>query len=300
MGRSNDIIKQTADSQRQLVSRSEILEVGGSDGAIRWSLQSGDWMTVQAGVYQIDRRPLDWKARLLGAVLAAGTGAAVSHRSAFQLWGLEGISSNIVELTVPYTHGPIPDGVLVHRTRRSILVDECEGIPVTTVERTLLDCAAILPRLTLAKALDSAIRKKLTTVDAVYDLLVEKGGRGVRGTKQLRWVIRERLHDTATGSGSEFELLYHMQMAFLPRPELQYPLFPLNGRRVPDFYWPDKRKAVEVDGVDAHSTADKLDDDLKRQNELMDMGIELRRFSAREIRRNPQDVVAQIRQFLDP
>ncbi|MGH8946050.1 MAG: DUF559 domain-containing protein [Acidimicrobiia bacterium] len=256
-------------------------------------------MTVQAGVYQIDRRSLDWEAALLGAVLAAGPGAAVSHRSAFRLWGLEGMSTHVVELTVPYTHGPIPDGVLVHRTRRPIVLAELEGIPVTTVERTLLDCAAILPRLPLAKGLDSAIRKNMTTVDAVYDLLVEKGGRGVKGTKQLRWVIRERLHDTATGSGSEFELLYHMQMDFLPRPELQYPLFPLKGRRVPDFYWPDKRKAVEVDGVDAHSSADRLDDDLKRQNELMDLGIELRRFSAREVRRNPQGVVAQIRQFLE-
>jgi very-short-patch-repair endonuclease len=212
---------------------------------------------------------------------------------------LEGISTEIVELTVPYTHGPVPDGVVVHRTRRSNAVHEIDGIPVTTVERTLLDCAAILPRLTLAKALDSAMRKNLTTVDAVYDLLVEKGGRGVRGTKRLRWVIQERLHDTVTGSGSEFELLYHMRMAFLPSPEVQYPLFPANGRRVPDFYWPEKKKAVEVDGVDAHSSADKLDDDLKRQNELMDLGIELRRFSAREVRRNPQGVVRQIRQFLE-
>lgn len=299
MGRSNDIINQIADSQRQLVSRSEILEVGGSDGAIRWSLANGDWITIQSGVYQIDRRPMDWETKLRAAVLAAGPGSAVSHRSAFRLWGLEGITTEIVELTVPYTHGPVPDGVVVHRTRRSIAVDEVDGIPVTTVERTFLDCAAILPHLPLAKALDSAIRKNLTTVDAVYDLLVEKGGRGVRGTKRLRWVIQERLHDTVTGSGSEFELLYHMQMAFLPRPEVQYPLFPANGRRVPDFYWPRKKKAVEVDGVDAHSSADKLDDDLKRQNALMDLGIELRRFSAREVRRNPQGVVAEIRQFLE-
>lgn len=299
MGRSTDTIRQIASSQRQLVTRSEILEIGGSDGAIRWSLTNGDWTTVQSGVYQVDQRPMEWEGKLMAAVLAAGPGAAVSHRSAFRLWGLEGIHTSVVELTVPYTHGPVPDEVLVHRTRRPILMIDVAGIPVTTVERTLLDCAAILPRLILAKGLDSAIRQDLTTVDAVYDLLVDKGGRGVKGTKQLRWVIGERLHDTATGSGSEFELLYHMQMAFLPRPELQFPLFPVNGRRVPDFYWPDKKKAVEVDGIDAHSSADKLDDDLKRQNELMDMGIELRRFSAREIRHNPKGVVAQIRQFLE-
>lgn len=299
MGRSDEAIYEIADGQRQLISRSEILEVGGSDGAIRWKLRKGSWRTVQPGVYQVDRREGDWESRLLAAVLAAGVGSSVSHRSAFRLWGLEGIETRMVELTVPYAHRPVPAGVTVHRTRRPVTWVIRDGIPVTTVERTLLDCSAMLPRIVIGKALDSAIRKKLTTVDDVYDMLVAKGGRGVKGTKRLRWVIQERIHDTATGSGSEFELLYHMQMAFLPRPELQYPLFPDIGRRVPDFYWPALGKAVEVDGIDAHSSADKLDDDLKRQNDLMNIGIELRRFSAREVRRNPEAVVAQIRQFLE-
>lgn len=299
MGRADDSIRGIADDQHQLISRPDILEVGGSDGAIRWQLNKGHWVAVQAGVYQVDRRPQEWEGRLLGAVLAAGDRSVVSHRSALCLWGLEGISTRLVELTVPYGHGPVPRETIVHRTRRAIKSELLRGIPVTTVERTLLDCSALLPRIVIGKALDSAIRKNLTTIDRVYDLLVARGGRGVRGTRLLRWVISERLHDTATGSGAEFELLYHMQMAFLPRPELQYPLFPGSGRRVPDFYWPQRGKAVEVDGVDAHASADRLDDDLKRQNELMDMGIELRRFSAREVRRHPTRVVSQIRQFLD-
>jgi hypothetical protein len=299
MGRAGETINDIADEQRQLVTRSDIVEVGGSDGAIRWRLRKGVWVAVQPGVYQADRRPLDWETQLLAAVLAAGDRSVVSHRSAFCLWELDGIATRIVELTVPYTHGPAPKETIVHRTRRPIESVVREGIPVTTVERTLLDCSAMLPRIVIGKALDSAIRRNLTTVDRVYDLLVAKGGRGVKGPRTLRWVVSERLHDTATGSGSEFELLYHMQMAFLPRPELQYPLLPENGRRVPDFYWPMLRKAVEVDGIDAHSSADRLDDDLKRQNELLNMGIELRRFSAREIRRNPDVVVEQIRQFLE-
>jgi hypothetical protein len=299
MGRSDEFITGIADDQRQLINRSEILELGGSDGAIRWRLRKGHWVSVQPGVYQVDRRPPTWEDRLLAAVLASGGHSVVSHRAAFCLWELEGIATKVVELTVPYAHGPIPHQTIVHRTRRPVESVVREGIPVTTVERTLLDCSAMLPRFIIGKALDSAIRRGLTTVDSVYDLLVARGGRGVKGTKTLRWVISERLHDTATGSGSEFELLYHMQMAFLPRPELQYPLFPEGGRRVPDFYWPEKEKAVEVDGVDAHSSADKLDDDLKRQNDLLEMGIDLRRFSAREVRRNPAGVVASIRQFLE-
>lgn len=115
----------------------------------------------------------------------------------------------------------------------------------------------------------------------------------------MREVLKDRFHDTATDSGAEFELLYHMQRGGLPRPELGFELHTESGRRVPDFIWPDRGKAVEVDGVDAHNSADRLDDDLIRQNDLMNMGLEIRRFSARRIRRHPQAVVDQIRQFLE-
>ena len=291
-------LSRVASRQRYLISRQQVLDVGATDRFIEGHIAAGKWRRIHDGVYQVDTRPLDWESRLLAAVLASGPTSLVSHRSAWVLWGLDGLQTSIIELTTPFTNHPIPAGVHVHRTRRPLVGSEVREIPVTTVERTLLDCAAFLPRLIIAKGLDYTIRHGLTTVEKVYDLLVARGGRGVRGTKALRWVLRERLHETATGSGSEFELLYHMQMAFLPRPELQHELFARSGRRVPDFYWPAFGKAVEVDGVDAHSSADRLDDDLKRQNELMSMGIELRRFSAREVRRNPDGVVSEIRQFL--
>lgn len=293
------MLVQLASRQRFLATRAQLVGAGFDDEFMQYQVARGRWERIHDGVYQIDRRPLDWEARVSAAVLAAGDTAVASHRAAFMLWGLDGLSSAPVEITMPFGRLPDPTGAIVHRTRRVQDTTTVRQIPVTIVERTLLDCASCLPRIVVAKALDSAIRRGLTTVDLVYDLLVARGGRGVRGTKSLRWILRERLHDTATGSGSEFELLYHMQIAFLPRPELQHPLFTANGKRAPDFYWPRLNKAVEVDGVDAHSSADRLDDDLRRQNDLMDLGIELRRFSARRVRRDPKEVVAEIRQFLE-
>jgi hypothetical protein len=288
-----------ASSQRFLVSRRQALEAGLTEKAIDHRVTVSRWLRIHDGVYQVDRRPLSWESKLLAAVLACGPGALASHRAALVHWGLDGVSMAPVEVTMPYGNLGFPEGAIIHRTRRPQEPAEVRGIPVTTVERTLLDCAARLSGMIIGKALDSAIRRGFTTDDRVYDHLLAKGGRGVKGTKRMRWVIRDRIHDTATGSGSEFELLRHMMMAFLPRPELQHPLFPENGRRIPDFYWPALGKAVEVDGVDAHASADKLDDDLVRQNALMDLGIELRRFSARLIRREPDRVVAEIRKFLE-
>lgn len=299
MGEFDRRIYGVASGQRFLITRDEVFDLGGNKHTIAGRIERGLWQRVHAGVYQIDRRPLDWESELLAAVMACGPDTLVSHRAAFVLWGLDGISSAPVELTVPYDSRPIPRGVVVHRTRRDQQADEIRGIPITTVERTLLSCSARFPRIVIGKGLDSAIRKGLTTTDRCYDTLVTKGGRGVRGTRRYRWVLMERIHDTATDSGSEYELLYHMQMALLPRPELHHEFFVNGRRRVPDFYWPAVNKAVEVDGVDSHNSADKLDDDLVRQNALMDLGIDLRRFSARRVRREPESVVAEIRKFLE-
>jgi very-short-patch-repair endonuclease len=200
---------------------------------------------------------------------------------------------------MPFGNFAVPDGVVVHRSRRPTPRAEARGIPVSGPERTLLECCRYLGPLLIGKALDSTIRRNLTTVERVWLMLANEGGRGVKGTRLMRSVLRERTHDTATDSGSEFELLYHMQRARLPRPELGFEVYPSSGRRVPDFIWPARGKAVEVDGIDAHSSADKLDDDLLRQNELMGLGLEIRRFSARQIRRDPKGVVEQIRQFLE-
>lgn len=291
-------INELASSQRFLITRDEVFDLGGTDQMIRTRLRSDRWKQVQAGVYQIDTRSLDWRSSVHAAVLACGSGARASHRAALMLWDMDGMGVAPIEVTMPFGSLPTPRGAIVHRTRRATQPAEVKGIPVSGPERTLLECCRYLGVLTIGKALDSAIRRDLTTVDRVCLMLSNEGGRGVPGTKRLRTVLRQRELDTSTDSGSEFELLYHMQRGMLPRPELGYELYPASGRRVPDFIWPERRKAVEVDGIDAHNSADKLDDDLARQNELMDLGLEIRRFSARQVRLDPNSVVEQIRQFL--
>ncbi|MCZ6630697.1 MAG: DUF559 domain-containing protein [Actinobacteria bacterium] len=299
MGRVDREVKGVAALQAFQVTRDQVIGAGGSDDVIENRVAGGSWVKRHAGVYQIDSRPSSWEADLIAAVLAAGEKALVSHRAALLLWGMDGISSAPIEITVPFGNLPIPEGVVVHRTRRPVEAATVRMVPITTPERTLLDCAAILPPLIIAKALESALRKRLTTVDRVNELLATKGGRGVRGTKKLRRAVAERVLDTATDSGSETELLFHMRKAFLPEPELHHEFFSKEGKRMlPDFYWPDRDKAVEVDGLDAHDSADRLDHDLRRQNALLDLGIELRRFSARDVRRKPVEVVEEIRRFL--
>lgn len=292
-------IAELASGQRFLITRDEVFDLGGSDEMVMSRLESGLWTRVHPGVYQIDRRPLDWESRLLAAALACGPDARVSHRAALVLWGMDGVTYAPLEVTMPFGNLAVPDGVIVHRSRRPTPKREHRGIPVSGPERTILECSLYLPPITLGKALDSAIRLSLTTIDRMWLMLATEGGRGVKGTRRLKQVLNDRTHDTATDSGAEFELLYHMKRRGLPMPVLGFEIQTENGRRIPDLAWPDRDKGVEVDGIDAHDSADKLDDDLTRQNDLMNLGLDIRRFSARQIRRDPQGVVDQISQFLE-
>lgn len=285
--------------QRALVTRPQVLNLGGSAGAIYRRVRSGQWKTVQPGVYQTDDRRSSWEDQLLAAVLAAGEDSCASHRAALVLWELDGISTAPVELTVPYTHGPIPQGAIVHRTRRPSKSTTRKEIPVTTIERTLLDCCAVLSPLIATKAVESALRKRYTTLEQSYAFLKEQGGRGVKGTRLLRRILNNRRDETTTESGAETEALYYMRQGGIPEPVLQQE-FAADGEIIrPDFYWPWGNKAIEIDGIDAHDSADKLDGDLKRQNRMMDLGIELRRFSARYVRRHPKEFVEEVRRFLE-
>jgi hypothetical protein len=251
-------------------------------------------------VYQVDRRDQAWLDQLSAAVLAGGMGTLASHRAALVVWGMDGLCSAPVEVTAPYSNRPMPRNVIVHRTRRSMDSRLVEGIPVTTADRTLLDLAALLPPVVLAKAVESSIRNGFSSVDSILETIAIQGGRGVRGVKKLKRVMADRSSDTPTDSGSETELIFYLRQAGVLEPELQYELFTRAGERVrPDFYWPPLGKAVEVDGIDAHMTPEALERDLARQNALLEMGVELRRFSARIVRRNPHQVVEEIRRFLE-
>ncbi|MEA1903069.1 MAG: DUF559 domain-containing protein [Actinomycetota bacterium] len=291
-------IRSHARNSHGLVTRPRLLAAGATDHEIVGRLDGGRLEELHPGVYYLDATPATWKTTLLAAVLAAGPAAAASHRSAGVLWGLDGIYGRTIEVTVPFNDEPEPKAVILHRSRRGVHPVSHQGIPVTTVERTLLDLASLLPGPTLEKAVASAIRKKLATVESIDLCIARFGGRGVKGTRKLRRVLRLVERDKS-GAPSEIDMAQLIRDAPIPTPvqQLKIPR-PSGSNAYPDFAWPDRMKFVEVDGFDAHSSPDQQEHDLERQNELMALGWDFRRFSAREVRRNPQEVIAEIVRFV--
>jgi very-short-patch-repair endonuclease len=90
-----------------------------------------------------------------------------------------------------------------------------------------------------------------------------------------------------------------MRFAGIEEPACQYVVHLPDGTvAVLDFAWPHRLKGVEVDGLEAHAAAHRLEVDLRRQNLLFEVQWQLRRFSGRQITRHPDEVVSAIGRFL--
>lgn len=294
-----EAIHRFARSNYGLVHRAFILEAGGTDHQIALQLQSGRWRAIYPGVYQIDISALSWHATLRASTLAAGPLSVVSHRTAVRLWSMEGIDHAPIEVTVPFGHLPVPEGIIVHRTRRLQEGTVVAGIPVTTPERTILDTARFAPTPVVEQVYDSGIRKRLITMESMAQCLNDFGTRGVRGRTKVLRVLEDRLEGNPLGSPAETAVLRHLRQAGVEEPHRQYVIVAPDGRVIIlDLAWPRPLKAVEIDGLAAHSSASKLTDDLERQNLIFECGWQLRRFSARTVRQHPRLVVAEIQAFL--
>ncbi len=291
-------IRQVAGQQHGVLTRGDLSALGASRHEIDHQIRRGRLTMVQPGVYNIDSVPASWKTSVLEALYAAGPKAAASHRTAAVLWGFDAISGLLIELTVPYLKSPEPAGALIHRTRRKLWITEIDAIPITRPERTLLDLAPILPARVLFKVARSGIHKGLTSIDRLDKVVGTDGGRGVAGTRRMRWLIGE-LADDVSASVSEIDLQQIISEIPIPRPVQQLRIKRPSGRNAyPDFAWPDLMKIIEVDGFEAHGTPEQLQEDLQRQNDLMDLGWSIRRFTATEVRDDPERVRDEIARFI--
>jgi hypothetical protein len=292
-------LRQRAGDQHGLLTRTELLSLGATPDEIRHKLGSRRLEVRHPGIYYLDSIPPTWKTTVLAAVLGAGPDALASHRCAAVLWEMDGIYGRVVELTVPYAESPEPDGAIVHRTRRLNPTAVADSIPVTNAERTIFDLASMLPQRVVEKAARSAVHRGLTTPEKLDIAVGTFGGRGVTGTKKMRRIVQV-VADDESGSVAEIDLKYVIWDAPVPTPIQQFQIrLPGDSNAYPDFSWPDRMRIVEVDGFGAHGTPELLQNDLRRQNSLMELGWEIRRFTATEIRDEPGRVRDELTRFVN-
>jgi predicted transcriptional regulator of viral defense system len=156
--------------QYGVVTRQQLRDLGIGDTGIEERLRTHRLHRLHRGVYAVGHRALPSRAGWMAAVLACGEGAALSHVAAAAHHEIRQTSASRVDVTVPARSGRRhPRGIRLHRSGRLSKQDVTvhEGIPVTTVARTLLDLADVLDKQALKRTIDEAEYRQRLDMTAV-------------------------------------------------------------------------------------------------------------------------------------
>lgn len=266
-------------------TRAELRALGWSDAAITRAVRSQRLTRLRRGILAAgDHR----HARAIAATLSC-SGSVISHRSALLMHGLPvvGRIPAVPELTVvPRVTGGLVNAHLYraslpaeHRTRH-------DGVPVTTVARTLIDVGRNLPRTMAVAAIDAALRRELVNDDAVSDVLLRCWNwPGIRRAQRA-----VRLSDGRADSPLETVSRLAMGRLGLPRPQPQVLILDECLRVVAqvDFYWDEFGVVGEADGRSKYDSRDILTAEKARQELLEDLGIVVVRWGWDQPTRKPR------------
>lgn len=275
----------------ELTTRPFSLDEARAAGLTLSALRGSAWRRLGRELYcwegvKVDawRQLVAWRELLPREAVFAGATAG-------WLFGLDLDPIHPVEIVIPSSTGV--------RSRSGLTVRHCQIAPgdIVTVRKlratnllwTLTDICLRYPAVDALIALDMALRARLTNVIALVDYAEACGGRA--GAGRLRFLARLA---APAESPMETRLRWLLNQARLPRPEVQTNLHDPDGRFVAraDLYYPVARLVLEYDGGNHR---DRLAEDDRRQNLLINAGFRLLRFTASDIHNRTEVVESQVR-----
>ena len=189
-----------------LLSR-EARALGIKDSVLVRLAQRGRLERMTRGVYRIAQYPADRLAQYREAILWARASqgpeqVALSHDTALLVYGISDVNPSRVHLTVPVSarlRRERPRWIAVHRA--NVAQEEIhihEGLPVTTVERSILDTLAANQRPELAlHAIADALREGLLNAAQASKLRKRVNGT-VLGHSRPTIEIQRATHESPT------------------------------------------------------------------------------------------------------
>jgi very-short-patch-repair endonuclease len=236
--------------------------------------RNANWVDGVAGRVSTDDPAASWLVAETSTVLEHW-GAALSHRSAAELWGLLKVESGAIDIALPGHGGKRKrSGIRVHRslTLLPTHVTLRKRIPVTTPARTIGDLRRAVSR---------------------------PGRTGLISPRELRRAIRQaevlglptgEVEDDRTRSDLERDFLSLCRRFRLPDPEVNVRV----GAHLVDFLWRERRLVVETDGFVYHGGRVAFQDDRARGLDLRQWGYEVIRLAEKQVNEEPQRVAEAV------
>jgi very-short-patch-repair endonuclease len=289
--RRDAAIASLAAAQHGVISAQQLYGLGLPATTIRHRVTSSRLHRIHRGVYAVGHSRLSNEGRWMAAVLACGPGAALSHRSAAELWSIRraprlstaaGTSGqDPIDVTVPGVAGRKRHKAIALHRSSTLSASECtrrDGIPVTKPARTLADLRPVLSDAEFAAVVREAEFLRLPIGD--------------RPGSRPGGVDRRAAERTRTELESKFLALVRRHR--LPRPEVNVRI----DRFEVDFLWRPQRLIVEVDGWESHGTRSAFEEDRARDARLKLLGYGVVRFTWRQVTSEGAGVPRALRALL--
>jgi very-short-patch-repair endonuclease len=284
-----------AAAQHQVVGFRQLRDLDIGRGWIQHAVRTRRLHRIHNGVYAWGHKDLTRNGFLTAAVLACGKGTVLGERTATVHWDLIQSSTRAIHVLVPRKRKPMVEGVTVHLTRPLTDADWTlkDGIPVTSVARTLVDFAAVARPGELIAAIEQAERLRIFDLTAVNEVLARSNGR--KGAAALRAALRE-IHGEPPDLRSKLE---HDFRNYCKKRKLPVPSFNvvIEGFLV-DAVWEHRKLVVELDSRRHHLGIRAFEGDRKRDTKLQMAGYRIARVTDQRIKHEPDELEADLRSLL--
>jgi very-short-patch-repair endonuclease len=295
---SDEAIARLAGRQFGVVARTQLLQLGIGEDAIQHRLDRHRLHLLHKGAYAVGHRVIPREGRWTAAVLVSGSSAVLSHYSAAAHWVIRPSSRSTIDVTVPHRSR---SWAHIRRHVSEVPPDERtveEGIPVTSVPRTIFDLAATEDVDVIVSMLREAEYRNLWDRLSLWDLLERYPGK--RGSRKVR-VALERLKEEPAGRKrsrleerfSPFLRLYH-----LPLPRYNAWTQAGDKRYQVDCHWHGTNEIVELDGWAGHKGRIAFREDRARDRRLRVAGYSVTHLTWNQLDDEPEAIAADLRALL--
>jgi hypothetical protein len=282
-------IARVASRSHGVVTRGELVAAGITPAEIKRRVRHGMLISIHRGVFRVGHLAPSIEATYLAAVKACGERAVLAGLAAAHLLGLVRQRPPRIEVIAP-TYRRVR-GVVTRRDQIGPRESgRWRGVPVTSVQRTLVDLAAVLAEDDLARSVHEADARHHTTPGQIESVLARR--HNWPGARKLRRVIWGEVPVSLSRLESRF--LERLREARLPLPETNRPL---DGRYV-DCHWPECALTVELDSFRHHNTRHAWELDRQRERDARARGDEFRRYTWLDVDEGPKPMLDDLRTLL--
>jgi predicted transcriptional regulator of viral defense system len=288
-----------AERQHGVVTLPQLQSLGLGKAAVAKRAKEGRLHRIHRGVYAVGRPYLTQHGHWMAAVLACGPRAALSHRSAAGLHGIRRYGRPKTDVTLPSPSARPRPTIDVHAsvTLNAADITTVDGIPCTTIARTLVDLGDVADRRAVERAVDQAEVLRVFDLKTVHEALQRAGRR--RGAGTLRAVLEDYEGPTLTRRGLEERFLALCRKASLPSPAVNDWIALNDGIAYQaDFLWRSHKLIAETDGRDVHTTRKAFEHDRLRDQRLTLAGFTVVRFTWRQVAHRPKGVAGALQGLL--